>query len=94
MCFFPDENHAQDAQVQLYLKNASPYACAADERLGASGGSLSHKKSCWCARMRHSGARWRPKSPKGGLQTPKVAKVEPESSLLGGPGHLFGENSR
>jgi len=58
------------------------------------GGNFFHEKLCWCARVRHGGARWRLKSPKGGLRTAQVPKWSLKAHFQEARGTHFGENSR
>ena len=78
------------SQSAVLLKAHKCTALAADFHLGVSGRGRFREKTCWCAPAPHGGARRRPKSSEVTPATPQVAKVEPKSSLLGGPGHPLG----
>ena len=54
------------------------------------GGGLFREKPLRCAPVRYGGARRRPKSSEVAFETSEVAEMEPDGSLLGGPGHPFG----
>ena len=88
MWFSSHETHG--ARVLFYLSPTSVHALAADFLLGVSGGGRFREKPCRCAPARYGGARRRPKSSEVALETSEVAKMEPDGSLLGGPGHPFG----
>ncbi len=76
--------------MPFYLPAVAPCAPAADQYLECPGGDLFREKPCRCARAAFGGARRRPKSSEVALETSEVAKMEPDGSLLGGPGHPFG----